>query len=290
MGPRALHFYALAEEGGWTLFDAGLPGSVERRRASGEIPGQVVRAIISHADADHVGDGGSLVGAEILCHALDRDWISNHDRLVAERYGPAYCADELVALRAACGPDFAVHRTVEDGERLRIGRRTWRVLHVPGHTHGHIALWGEDDGVLLTGDAVLGLAIPDREGRPSMPPTHCHIREYLATIERLEAVPVSTVLSGHWPPLDAAGFRKLLAESRRCVERDMELMAACSGQPLSADDYAGRICERFRSWPEAEDRHYVFAVAGYLEYLTAGGVLERLADGRHIAARGVGGG
>ncbi len=287
MGPRIVQFYALEDDFGCVLFDAALPGSVQSRLASGKLPAPVTRVIISHADADHLGDAGSLREAEILCHALDRDWISNHGRLIAERYGPAYPPESLRALRDACGSDFPVSRTLEDREILPIGRHAWRVLHVPGHTRGHIALSREDDGALLIGDAVLGLAVPDRDGRPSIPPAHCHIAEYLATIERLSGIPVSTVFSGHWPPLDAGEFRSLLADSKTCVLRDLECVVSCSGEPLDVDGYVEQICSRFRSWPPAEDIHYRFAVTGYLEYLTAQSVLQQLPGGRYTAARGV---
>ena len=271
MGLRVVQFYALEDSGAYTLFDAGLPGSVQSKIASGEIPGPVTRAIISHADADHLGDAASLKGAEILCHALDREWIEDHDRLVSDRYGPFYAPDVLPALRQACGPDFAVARTVADEEVLHIGKHKWRVLHVPGHTHGHIALFRETDGVLLIGDAVLGLAIPAADGTPSMPPTHCYIAEYLATIRRFAELPVSLALSGHWPALDPAQFQQLLTDSRTCVERDLELLAGAS-EPLSAMDCVRLICGRYRSWPEAEDIHYQFPVSGYLEYRKPAGV------------------
>jgi glyoxylase-like metal-dependent hydrolase (beta-lactamase superfamily II) len=287
LGPRLVHFYELPGDGGCTLFDAGLPGSVISRLGSGEIPGPVIRGLISHADADHLGDAGSLQSAEMLCHKLDRDWICNHDRLVSERYGPAYASQELPALRRLCGPDFEVQRTVEEGEILRIGRFEWRVLHVPGHTHGHIALWREWDGVLLIGDAILGFAVPDSHGKPSMPATHCHIGEYLQTIHRLASLPVSTVLSGHWPALDMAEFRQLLADSRHCVERDLEFLLALSAEPHTTSDYIATICSKFRRWPESEDTHYFFAVTGYLEYLTARSLLRELEDGRFVIATGV---
>lgn len=287
MGPRMVNFYALADDGGCTLFDAGLPGSVQSRIATGKIPTPVTRMVISHADADHLGDAGSLREAEILCHALDRDWIEDHDALVDERYRPIYGTESLPTLREMCGPNFMVNRTLEDGEALRIGAFAWRVLHVPGHTHGHIALWREEDGVLLIGDAVLGFAVPNQHGQPSMPPTHGYIAEYLSTIERFQGVPVSTVLSGHWPPLDAGQFRSLLADSRRCIDRDLEEMVSYSNQPRSARDYFEWICSKFRCWPQPEDVHYAFAVTGYLEYLTTTSMMRKLEDGRYIATSGV---
>lgn len=56
------------------------------------------------------------------------------------------------ALEAIPGRDVAL----EDDQRIRLLDRDWRVLHVPGHTAGHIALFGEDDGqpLLFCGDTL----------------------------------------------------------------------------------------------------------------------------------------
>lgn len=43
-----------------------------------------------------------------------------------------------------------------DGQHIRLLERDWQVLHVPGHTAGHIALFGEadDEPVLFCGDTL----------------------------------------------------------------------------------------------------------------------------------------
>jgi len=43
LGPRRLQQYALADAGGWLLFDAGIPGSVTSRLERGEL-GAVLQA------------------------------------------------------------------------------------------------------------------------------------------------------------------------------------------------------------------------------------------------------
>jgi glyoxylase-like metal-dependent hydrolase (beta-lactamase superfamily II) len=304
MGPRRLACYLLDDGEACTIFDAGLPGTIVEWIDTGACVKPVTRLVISHADADHVGDAAGLRARfpmiEIQCHPLDRKWIEDHDLLVAERYGEARArfgfggADEEPhspnpspkerglnfsavtrsleasvedALRAMCGANVTVNGLLDDGDQLVIGARRWEVLHVPGHTRGHIALWDALGGVLLLGDAVLGFAIPSTDDRPSMPPTHRYIAEYLATIDRLMRMPVRLALSAHWPALDGAAFRVLLAQSRACVERDLATVVSTGRRAFA--DLVRVLNERHRLWPPSEDGHYAFAAIGYLEHLAS---------------------
>lgn len=293
-GVRRLNFYALEGEDGLTLFDAGVPGSVVTRLENGDLALAIRRLIISHADADHLGDGAAVQArfpnVQIECHAADRGMIEDHDVLVRLRYDQArahwnygYSPEVLQALRGACGDNFACTGTLADGQRLQIGRRSWEVLHVPGHSAGHLALWSADDGILLLGDAVLGFGPPlYAGGGASMPPTHESVTPYLTTIDRLGALPVRLALTGHWQPLDAVGFAALLADSRRCVAEDLACVEnACRAQPRAFADLIAALADQRRTWDRADDIHYHYALGGYLDYLTQQGRLIEGADGRY---------
>ena len=60
-------------------------------------------------------------------------------------------------------PPPKVDGYVKDGELLRLGEETIRVLHTPGHSPGSISLSG--DGYVLTGDALFNQSI----GRTDLP-------------------------------------------------------------------------------------------------------------------------
>ncbi len=286
MGARYLQFYALADGDGFTLWDTALPGVVTGWQDAGQL-GRVDRAVISHADADHLGDTAALRARhpqlKVFCHAADRHWIEFHGVLAQARYDHAradhsfgYDATTLQGLWDACGPDFTVDGTLADGDILPIGSRRWTVLHVPGHSPGHLALWSEADGILLASDAVLGFGPPTPAGIPSMPSTHQFIADYLATIARLADLPVQQVLTAHWPFMTAQEFTGFLALSRQRVMLDLEtILAACGRQPQSFAALIGVLNDRFRTWPEGEDANYMYALSGSLEYLLAQGALAK---------------
>ena len=296
LGKRFVQFYALQDANGLVLFDTALPGMVTQwiERSILEAPSL---AIISHADADHLGDTAGLrqrfPALRVACHAADRAWIEDHDLLTQARYdgaraayGLGYPPETLQGLRAACGDNFTVDEVLEDGQTLAIGGRSWQVLHSPGHSLGHLVLWNASDGLLLLSDAVLGLGPPGYDGHPSMPPTHQFIADYLATIERLRKLPVRLALPAHWDFMDGAAFTQFLDESTNCVHRALEtIRSACDQQaqtPASLLHLLNTSERTQRTWDDEENVHYFYALSGYLDYLTANGALRR--DGDHYVA------
>jgi len=286
LADRLLNCFLIDDQGQQVLFDAGLPGSVTRRLDSGQIDGPISQLIVSHADADHLGDAAALKRRfpemQIGCHAFDQQRCEDHDLLVHERYDHArnrfdygYGDETLAALREACGDDFVVDRTLCEDQLLRFGDREWCVLHLPGHSPGHVALWHEAQGILLGGDVVLGLGPGNASGCPAMPGTHEDIPAYLATIDRLEKLDVELALLGHWPPLDRSGFQELLEQSRTHVERDVDAIrtALRKGGVWTFAALMDLLNDRFSSWDADSAQHYSYALAGYLHFLVSRGEL-----------------
>jgi glyoxylase-like metal-dependent hydrolase (beta-lactamase superfamily II) len=125
----------LFTDGTPTLFDTGLPDTVDAVRAAvDEIGVEPERLVVTHGDGDHVGGYESIVDAYDL-----ETWV------------PIQTDDELT-------PE-PTHR-YEGGDT--IGRFT--AVHVPGHEPDNHALIDEEAGIAVLGDAVSGA---DQRGLPS---------------------------------------------------------------------------------------------------------------------------
>ena len=86
---------------------------------------------------------------------------------------------------------FEPEQVLEDGDRIRIGDSTLRVLHTPGHQSNHVCLLLEEDRLLFTGDHIMNgstvvISPPDGD-----------MHAYMKALERLREEPVDYILPAH---------------------------------------------------------------------------------------------
>ncbi len=116
----------------------------------------------THWHPDHTGGNAALQAAGV--------------RIV----GPAAEAEKIPTLDDMVG----------EGDVVRIGTQVARVMHVPGHTAGHIAFYLEDAGAIFTGDTLFAMGCGRLfEGTPA---------DMFANMQRYAALPDATmVYCGH---------------------------------------------------------------------------------------------
>lgn len=89
-----------------------------------------------------------------------------------------------------------VDKYLKDGDTVKIGTGTLKVLAVPGHSQGSIALYDEADGFVIVGDALFNGSV----GRTDLPGgNHAQLIESIE--KKLLSLPGDTVVySGHGEP------------------------------------------------------------------------------------------
>lgn len=91
--------------------------------------------------------------------------------------------------------DHGVDIALKDGETLYLGKEPVKVISVPGHSPGSIALYCPESGFVITGDALFCGSI----GRTDLPGGN-HATLIRSVTNRLLTLPDSTtVLPGHGP-------------------------------------------------------------------------------------------
>jgi glyoxylase-like metal-dependent hydrolase (beta-lactamase superfamily II) len=86
---------------------------------------------------------------------------------------------------------FAPKRTLSDGDVVRIGDRTLRAIHTPGHASNHLCYLLEDAGMLFSGDHVM------QGSTVVIGPPDGNMQHYLQSLARLQREPVTRIAPGH---------------------------------------------------------------------------------------------
>jgi glyoxylase-like metal-dependent hydrolase (beta-lactamase superfamily II) len=239
LGARFMAQYVLTGPDRTVLVDTGLADTpvdvIDPYLAHAGLEPDLV--VISHADLDHCG-GNHLLRrrhphALFACHELDRRWIESNEAMVRENYGwhAPYGfphADEAELLRLL-GGDSPIDLGLAGGETIRLGPgRCVEVLHLPGHTAGHLGLWDERTGAAIVIDAVLADGIYDRHGTKLIPPRYYELDGARATIARLQALRPELLLTAHYPVMARDEAQEWLALSLAWVD-EVERVVRAAG-------------------------------------------------------------
>ena len=209
----------LLEEERLTLIDAGGPGSAGRVLgyvvALGREPEEVDRIVLTHAHIDHAGSLAELqraTGAEVWVHEREADWVAG------EAEPPPLVPNPLVdsvlrpVVRSRPTP---VTRRLRDGDWLPLLGGA-RVVHVPGHSPGSIALHVPSRRTLIVGDA-----LQVRWGRLTLP-SRLFTADMAAarrSIARLAQLDVDVLVFSHFRVRRGAVRAELAALADRCAEQ-----------------------------------------------------------------------
>jgi glyoxylase-like metal-dependent hydrolase (beta-lactamase superfamily II) len=226
--PLALH---LIEGDAWLVTDTGcvgmmrdlaLPAAHDLRPGS-----RIDRAVVSHAHADHFGGNAELLeahpGCRIYAHRDDLAWARQPAWHVRDAYGALGadypCPPEIAAWVAGLlGPPAPV-APLDAGERLELDDgRALRVIHLPGHSPGHVGLWEPETRLLILSDALLadGQRV---HGRVVAIPAYLDVDAYLGSIRTVRALAPDTSLPAHFPAMDGDATQTFCDDSEAFVRR-----------------------------------------------------------------------
>lgn len=110
-------------------------------------------------------------------------------------------------------------RRLSDGDPVHPEGPELVALETPGHSSDHLCFWRETDGILFTGDLVLG------EGSSLVAYPDGSVNEYLRSLERLMDLGPSLLLPGHGPDVEDAVDRLREYRDHR-MERDRQVHRA----------------------------------------------------------------
>ena len=228
----------------WPEEQAILRDTLDRLSAEGRRP---VGVLLTHHHVDHIG-GAQVLGLPIAASA------------------------ETAALL-----DFKVDRLLRDGDRLEVGPRGWRALHLPGHTRGHLCLIENGSGAVIAGDLVAGV------GTVIIDPPEGDMADYLASLDRLLGEKPGAIFPAHGPVVPG-GVLKLEQYRAHRQEREALVLAALSKRegPASPAQLVAA------AYPDVTPALYPYAersLLAHLYKLAREGRAEQVGDGFRLQAR-----
>lgn len=171
----------------------------------------VAAIVLTHRHPDHVGGASRLrtaTGGRVLCTEVER--------------GPV--EDE----------NTTVDSTVSDGDTLALGGVTLEFVATPGHTMGSLCVLLREDGLLFTGDTVLG------GGSVAISPDHGDVGCYVGSLAKLIGIGSRLIAPGHGPVVDEPLTKlKWLIEHRR--KREEQIIGLLSSGTSSMDGLFNEI-------------------------------------------------
>src|ERR1051325_6512676 len=181
-------------------------------RKIGLQPGELTYIVNTHCDFDHTAGNREMnrlaPQALLGCGKLDQQQCESPSALYSLRYdayrkphGIFYSGDAKKWIVEQCGDKpQPMDLCWMGGEKIRLGKN-WEIelLHVPGHSHGHLAVLDRKNRALYSGDAIHGKELRGIDGSVKLCPTYLWVDEYLQTIQRIENLDVDTLIGCHWP-------------------------------------------------------------------------------------------
>jgi hydroxyacylglutathione hydrolase len=202
--PGRCNVYLIEDDGGVTLFDAGARTMTRAVASAGARLGGIRRVILGHGHTDHRGSAPAL-GVPVLCHPAE---VQDAEGSGGFRYWPAELRGLPFPLRQAHrlmhrfawdGGPVKIAGTLEEGEEIA----GFRVVHLPGHAPGMIALWRESDRLALSSDCFYTLDLWGRDCPPKLPAAlyNFDTEQARASIRKLAALEPAAAWPGHAKPV-----------------------------------------------------------------------------------------
>ena len=194
-----------------------------------------VTAIMTHAHFDHAGGlhqfthrCGHAREAGIIAAPTAANTVADTGFLIAETFTALpFAGFDHRRYRVA---PAALTGHLDEGDVIDLGDRVFRVLHLPGHSPGSIALFEAETGLFFSGDVVYDGALIDDL-------YHSDAQVLAASHARLRELAVRTVHAGHFASFGRERMLSILDDYAAGGRRLTDAAAWVADQMSKGDDH-----------------------------------------------------
>lgn len=239
----------------------------------------VRRVVITHSHSDHSGLArwiGEQAGAKIYVHNMEIHKLQ-------EEY--IYYHERFPFLREAGLPDSVLKEIIDDkdpvpkpvlpksgvevlhgGEELDFEGGSFQVLHLPGHSSGHVCLYDPESKSFLAGDFILKHITPNpvMEADPFDSSKRLPaLRQYLEGLKKIEKMEIGLILPGHGETIENSRESAVKAQKHHAQRLDL-VLSILAGNCLNAYQLMREIYPKIRGFQIYLGISEVFAHLDYL--------------------------
>jgi glyoxylase-like metal-dependent hydrolase (beta-lactamase superfamily II) len=160
--------------------------------------------------------------------------------------------------------------TVKDGNVLLVGQYSLKCLETSGHAPDHFCLYAEEQGLLFSGDHILGKITPNNTvWSPPWTAERDYLGEYLHSLAKMASLDLKLVLPGHRHVL--ANGHQRIQELKNHHQRRLEAILQILKQgSMSGAQVASQMKWdlSIKSWDDFPPAQKVFATGEALAHLT----------------------
>lgn len=231
---------------------------------------------ITHMHADHFGLSGDVATDKSKCYMGSEElkFLSGtpHWEYMLNMFVENGFPENVVRESMSRHPGMLYSSTrkvemtpVSDGDMISVGNYELRCIYTPGHTPGHFCLYDEKDQILFSGDHILFDITPNITKWMTREDS---LRDYLASLDKVSALPVKLVLPGHRTsgPHHVDRIEALKQHHRDRLE---EAITALQEGDMTAYEVAPHITWKieFKKWDDFPITQKWFAVGETLAHL-----------------------
>lgn len=219
-----------------TLVDAGIAASADQLlddiAACGVDPSELSNVVLSHVHVDHTGAASDLVDAapdvDVYIHESTAPHLANPEGLVDSSKAAMGDHFELMGEQGPV-PEANIVGVPDEGTTIDIGANGLELIHAPGHSPDHVAVWNPERDLLFAAEC-LGLYF--QRADQWLPPAtlpNFDVDVIADTIDRLETLDPDRIIFPHfgvWPHDPEEAFERAKTELHRYDERILEYYEA----------------------------------------------------------------
>lgn len=247
----------------------------------------IERLLLTHLHPDHFGGSKAIIerySSKMSYHRREELQLSYYDLFRKNLARAANILGVPTSILSSAGARISTSRALlpesdsylREGMVIRGKSGSWKIIHTPGHTPGHICLYRQRDRTLISGDHILARETPNIAFYPVS--GYNALRSYFTSLAKVRKLGPRVILPSHGDTITDLAARVKVLAVHHC-QRLFEIFRYLNVDSRSAEEVASSIKwsrGRFGSLGSFDKWLAILETISHLEFLVECGVARRM--------------